>query len=487
MERSFDNDNQEDEQEEEVEVQSQGRDTDESGKYFLELGLLFLFIGNNLVQTLLQNQIIKQSCTYLGYNQSICDIINLNENSTKDIEEKIQPYVANIDMITTLFHTITPAILSLFLGNWSDLYGRKKILCSTFLGYTLTLTLFAAVCFYSENIQSLSPWFYVYCYIPATVAGGWPSLLTAALCYITDTVHLSARSRRLTIIELIIFLGVLIGTFFCSSILALTDAPTVFIIASVLAMFGFLVITFFVDESIPSNDVSTIEKAKNLFSPLIIVNLFKTCFKRRAFKGRRILLLLILILALIVFTFNGNSTVGYLFVREKFSWNLKQNNQFESYSIVCSLLGSVFGFAILKKVFKFSDISLTCLALFCYSLDSFLKAFATETWEMYAITSVTLFKILGSPMIRTLMSTIIPHDEIGKIFSITTSFEALSTFAASPLYAFVYKSTLTTFAGCFFLITAGVNIVNLFIAFYIAYLKKIRESLINPYEQIENN
>lgn len=475
-----------DQVEQEEEVQSQGQ-TNESGSYFLELGLLLLFIGNNLVQTLLQNQIIKQTCTHLGYNQSICDIINLNENSTKDIEEKIQPYVANIDMVTTLFHTITPAILSLFLGNWSDLYGRKKVLCSTFLGYTLTLSLFAAVCFYSEYIQALSPWIYVFCYIPATLSGGWPSLLTAALCYITDTVHLSARSKRLTIIELIIFLGVLIGTFFCSSLLSLTDGPTVFIIASVLALFGFLVITFFVDESVPPNEVSAIEKAKNLFSPIIIVNLLKTCFKRRPFKGRRILILLIFILAMTVFSFNGNSTVGYLFVREKFSWTLKQNNQYESYSIVCSLLGSIFGFAILKKVFKFSDISLACLAIFCYMLDSLMKAFATESWEMYAITSITLFKILGSPMIRTLMSTIIPHDEIGKIFSITTSFEALSTFAASPLYAIVYKTTFTTFAGAFFLITVAVNIMNLCIAFYIAYLKKIRESLINPYEQIENN
>ncbi|XP_070501065.1 probable peptidoglycan muropeptide transporter SLC46 [Chironomus tepperi] len=486
MDRQQPLNNDEEHEEDQEEIQTQGS-ANESGTYFLELGLLFLFIGNNLVQTLLQNQIIKQTCTYLGYNQSICDVINLNQNDTKDIEEKIQPYVANIDMVTTLFHTITPAILSLFLGNWSDLYGRKKVLCSTFFGYTLTLSSFAAVCFYSENIRSLSPWTYVLCYIPATISGGWPSLLTAALCYITDTVHISARSRRLTIIELIIFLGVLIGTFFCSSILTLTDGPTVFIIASVLALFGFLVIRFFVDESVPPTDVSTLEKAKNLFSPIIIVNLLKTCFKRRPFKGRRILLLLILILALTVFTFNGNSTVGYLFVREKFSWTLKQNNQFESYSIVCSLLGSVFGFAILKKVMKFSDISLTCLAIFCYILDSFLKSFATESWEMYAITSITLFKILGSPMIRTLMSTIIPHDEIGKIFSITTSFEALSTFAASPLYTIVYKSTFTTFAGAFFLITAGVNIINLLIAFYIVYLKKIRESLINPYEQIENN
>lgn len=458
------------------------------GGYFLELALLFLFIGNNLIQTLLQNQMIKQTCLQLGYNYSICNVINQNKNDTKPIEEQIQPYIANIDMILNIFKTTVPAILSLFLGNWSDLYGRKNILFSTFLGYTLTISSFAVVCYISDFITPLPAWVYIICYIPATISGGWPSLLTASLCYITDICEQSQRAKRLTIIELIIFLGVLIGTFSCASILAVTDATTVFVIAATFAGFALFVVVFLVDESVNvTAQDSKWQKAKNLFSPVILVNLSKTCFKRRQFKGRQILLLLMSIMALLVFTFNGTSTVGYLFVREKFSWTLEQNNLYDSYSIICSLIGSFIGFSVLKRCFKFSDMSLTNVALFSGILDSSLKALAFESWHMYAITSLSMFRVLASPMCRTLIANVIPHDEIGKIFSITTSYEALSTFISSPLYTQVYKNTFTTFPGAIFLITAGFNVLNMFIAIYIVYLRRIRESLINPYVRIETS
>lgn len=484
---SRNNNSNEVEEEEQNQVQGQGQGV-KSESYFLELALLFLFTGNNLVQTLLQNQMIKQKCFELGYNDSICDTINENNNSTKDIEEQIQPYIANLNLVINLLHTIIPAILSLFFGNWSDKHGRKKVLISTFLGYTLTLASFTVVCFYSENINPLPPWFYVICYIPAIFFGGWPSLLSAGLCYITDTCEPSIRSRRLTIVELIIFLGVLIGTFSCSTILQYTDSPTVFIISTSLAAFGFFLVITTIDESVNSaaHD-SAVDEVKDLFSPMIIVNLLKTCFKQRLFKGRRILLLLMLIMALIVFTFNGNTTVSYLFVREKFSWTLKDNNLFESYSILSYLIGSTIGFIVFKKFLKLNDMSLACIALTCAITDSFLKAFASETWQMYAITTLTIFKILTSPMCRTVISTIVPQDEIGKVFSITTSFEALSTLLAAPLYAYLYNSTYTTFAGAFYLITASVNVVNLIIAFYVIYLNRIRQSLINPYEQIRED
>lgn len=477
------------ERDENVEEEEEVQERPERSKgYFLELGLLFLFTGNNMVQTLLQNQLIKMTCFSMGYNHSICDIINQNNNSTKDVEEKIQPYVANINLLISLLHTILPAILSLFLGNWSDKYGRRKVLCSTFIGYFITLTLFAVVCYYSEYIHPLPPWAYVICYAPAIFSGGWPSLLTAALCYITDTCDQSSRSKHLTIIELIIFLGVLVGTFSCSYILELTDAPTVFCISATFAAFALFIVIFLVDESLNTNlNHSTMQKVKSLFSPTLLVKVLQTCFKRRSFKGRRILLLLILIMAFLVFTFNGGNIVGYLFVRLKFSWTLQQNNLYDCYSIVCSLVGSVIGFSVLRKLLKLSDMNLACIALFCGIVDPILKAFAYQTWHMYAITSLTLFRILASPMLRTMISSIVPQDEIGKVFSITTSFEALSTFAASPLYTYVYKSTITTFPGAFFFITASVNVINLLIALYIIYLKKIRESLINPYERIENN
>lgn len=54
--------------------------------------------------------------------------------SFKDIETKIQPYVANIIMAGSLITSILPAILSLLLGPWSDKFGRRPVLIATFAG-----------------------------------------------------------------------------------------------------------------------------------------------------------------------------------------------------------------------------------------------------------------------------------------------------------------------------------------------------------------
>lgn len=468
--------------------QQQQSQHDKPKNFFLELALILLFFGNNLPATLLTNQILKQTCIQFGYNSSVCDVISQNGNSTKEIEKELQPYVANIQLTISLVHTIIPAILSLFLGPWSDIYGRKKILNSTFMGYAITLSLFACVCYYSEFIHPLSPWYYAMCYIFASVMGGWPSLLTATLCYITDTTEESKRAYRLTLIEMIIFIGVLFGSLSCSIILSIADATTVFIISASCAMLASFIVIAFVEESVdvPRN-VTTCEKIKSLISPVNLVVMLKTCFKRRSFKERRILLCLILILMLTVFTFNGQATVGYLFERVKFGWTLKDHNYYDSTNIILTISGAVIGLTLLKKTFKMSDMSLTCLALFSGLADALLKAFAFEPWHMYTISSISLFRILSSPMCRTLISSIIPQNEIGKIFSITTSFEALSSFAAAPLYTFVYDSTFTTFAGAFFLITSAVYLINIMLALYASSMKKIRETLINPYAPIEEN
>jgi hypothetical protein len=43
-----------------------------------------------------------------------------------------------------------------------------------------------------------------------------------------------------------------------------------------------------------------------------------------------------------------------------------------------------------------------------------------------------------------------------------------------------------TFAGAYNLITSGVFVINLLLAFWVMKMKRNRESLINPYTTIEN-
>jgi MFS transporter, PCFT/HCP family, solute carrier family 46 (folate transporter), member 1 len=472
---------------EETEVQNDSNvQVAKSRKYFLEVATILLFYGKNLPSTLLQNQLLKQTCFQQGYNETICNELSANSNETKDIEKLLQPHVAQINVVIELIR-IVPAILALFFGPWSDIYGRRPILISSFTGFASTLMLFAVICYSSETFKPNNPWLYVYANIPEVLSGGWTSLLTTSLCYITDTTEESRRAYRITLFEMIIFFGVLMSTLTANTIITLTDVPTVFIISAVMAALGTIILIIFVDESIevPQN-VTICDKVKNLLSPIQPICMIKTCFKRRPFNERKIVLSLIAILMLTVFTNNGNITVSYLYERQQFGWQLKDANYFDSVGICVVILGCFIGLRLFKKVFGVSEIYLMILALVSAIFNDTLKAFATLSWQMYAASALTLFRILSSPMSRTIITQIVPHDEIGKIFSLTTSFEGLSSFASAPLYAYVYTKSLDTFPGAFFLISSAVFVINLALALWVFKMKRARESLINPYDRIEN-
>jgi MFS transporter, PCFT/HCP family, solute carrier family 46 (folate transporter), member 1 len=461
----------------------QGRD--KLRKFALEPALLMVFFGYNLATTIIPNQLLKQTCLIEGFNATLCNHLGGN-NETKEIEEKIQPHVAEIIMTNTLLNSIIPAVMSLFIGPWTDKFGRLKVICATCVGFSLTLASFSVISYFAEQLPMINPWFYVLPYIPLIATGGWPSMIVAILCYTTDLSTEATRSTRLAIIEMIIFLGVLFGTASCSYILSLTSPTTLFLISTTCVTSATIYIFIFVEESVQvTENVSACGQIKQLVSHAPVVEMMKTCFKRRPFGERRIVWCLILILMFTVFCLNGTSNIFYLFTREKFEWTLKEATMFDSTSLLISIIGCVIGLVLLKKVLKFSDLSLAVIAIVSMIADSLIKAFAQTPSTMYYASAICLFKILVSPMSRSLISSVIPNNETGKVYSIASSFEAVSSLVASPLYTFIYAKTFTFFAGAFYLITAGVYVINLILAYSVFRMKRTRDNLMNPYSQID--
>lgn len=457
-----------------------------SRKFKLEPALLLLFFGYNLSTVIIPNQLLRLACLADGYNATDCDALGI-KNVTKEIEEVIQPQVAKIMMTSTLLNAVIPAVLSLFIGPWSDKFGRKKVIVSTFFGFTGTLILMTIMSFLTEHYNEVDPWLIIYVYIPMIVSGGWPTMIVAILCYVTDLSNEKNRSSRLALIEMIIFLGVLLGTVSSSYVLRLTGPTLLFTISTGCALVSSLYILVFVDESVQNIEpVGACGQVKELCSPAPVIDMMKTCFKRRPFKERRILWCLITILMFTVFTLNGTSNVFYLFVREQFHWTLKQATLFDSTNILVAIVGVMIGVSILKKALSFSDIALAFVAIISMLGDSIMKAFAQTSFEMYAASGLWLFKILTAPMCRSLIATVVPGNEIGKVFSIASSFEAVSSLIASPLYTFIYSATFKTFAGAFYLITAGVYAISLILIYCVMRMKRTRESLINPYTQFNS-
>lgn len=450
----------------------------------LEPALIFVFFGWYLAESIIPNQLLRQTCLKYGYNVSDCAEINGN-NANKEIEQKIQPYVADIIMTSSLLNSIIPAVMSLFIGPWTDKYGRKKVICATFFGYSMSLALLCVVSSISDQEEMINPWIYVYIYIPIIASGGWPTMIIAILCYVTDLTDEVNRSSRLVLIETLIFFGILLGGASSSYILNLTSPTTVFLISTICVTLSSIYTLIVVNESVQIiENVGACGQIKELISPVPVKEMLRTCFKKRSFKERRILWCLIIILMFTVFTMNGTGNIFYLFVREQFNWTIKEATLYNSTSMLISIIGCVLGLLVLKKVLKFSDISLAFLGLFSTLIDSILKATAQTSSVMYFSSGISLFRILVAPMCRSLIATVIPNNEIGKVYSIASSFEAVSSLIASPLYTYVYERTFTVFAGAFFLITTGVYVISIILAYCVFRMRRTREDLINPYTQI---
>lgn len=384
-------------------------------------------------------------------------------------------------MTTSLINSIIPAVFSLFLGPWSDKFGRKKVLIATFFGFSFTLLSFALVSFISTQVPFIDPRLYILAYIPLIVTGGWPSMIAVVLCYISDISSEKTRGSRMTIIEIIIFGGILLGTASCSFILSYTSPTTVFLIATFCGFIASLYVVLFVEETIEVDEsIGAGQQIKELVSYTPVVEMIRACFKRRPFGERRIVWCLIGILMLSIFCMSGTDNVFYLFVREKFAWSLRDETIYNTTSLLVGMIGSLLGISLLNGCFNVSSISLAVLAILGVLLEALMKSVAQNNFQMYATLGVSLFKYLGAPMCRTIIASVIAKTEVGKIYSIITSFEAVSSLIASPLYTFIYEKTFKFFASAFFLITAGAYLVNLILIFCVARMKRTRDALVAP-------
>ncbi|KAG5683410.1 hypothetical protein PVAND_012693 [Polypedilum vanderplanki] len=452
--------------------------------HLLEFSLCLFNFATALTSTLLINQLLKQTCIQFGYEKSLCNLLSENEKNTTKIEEELQPYVADIVLIKNILNSSVPAVLQLFLGPWSDKNGRKKVMNFSSIGFVLTHTSIAAVCYYSDYINPLNPWIYIICYIPVNFLGGFESMTTASICYITDTCDEAKRSSHFVIIEYMNTFSFIIGALLSPFILSVSNGTTVFTTAAICTILGKFIINAFVDESVQIIESST-TTLTSILSVEHIREMIKTCFMTRILYGRSILLGLILIMSLNKFASACWQNVGYLYVRETFNWIMEDFSYLQTSNVLIAFLGTFFAIRVFKKYLGFSDIILISFAIFGNFIDFILRVFANQSWQMYAISLISCIKMIIHPLCRSIISLVISKNEMGKVMSFISSIESLANVIAPAVFVTIYEATYTTFSGAFFLVSALVYLINLFVIYYVMIVKQITSNIKNKYIEID--
>lgn len=140
---------------------------------------------------------------------------------------------------------------------------------------------------------------------------------------------------------------------------------------------------------------------------------------------------------------------------------MKEYSFYDATVIVFMIVGNLVGMYGVKKYLGVSESILAAIGFCCYGIDSGIKAVAYEPWHLYLAIGVSMMKGIAGPMGRAVISNTAPPNDIGKIFSLTTSIESLTPLLSAPVYTFVYKKTIPWYPGAFYLISATVYFICL--------------------------
>ncbi|KMZ06969.1 proton-coupled folate transporter [Drosophila simulans] len=473
---------------------------------YIEPVLFMLIFSHMLSGTVMRNQVIYQACTVIfQYNETDCKLLDSKNTSSEiqAIETELQAYVANMFLTRTLFESIMPAICGLFVGSWSDQYGRKPLLIVSLIGFSASALISSVICWLSSYYM-VNPWWYTLAAVPHSVLGGWCVFSVAAFCFITDTTDMKTRPYRMIFMEIILFVALTSGSLLSSFVYAATSSAFVQSLSCLIVVIATLFIIFYMPESLgmsqeeddevpekekdvvvtildqknKTNEISAeaersencedppkyeatekpsedkVEKA-GLFSFTHVKDMFSTCFKKRENNAHTVIWLVTLAGFVSIFVADGIMTVNYLFVRQQFHFTVRDFTIFDTFSQSVPMVGAILGIFVLRKLFGLSVVTLALLSLLSEVAANMARGFAYLSWHLYLSVVLGIFRSIQGPMFRTMVSNIVPPSDTGKLFAIGNILQSFAPFVAAPLYTAIYKESLASNPGGFNFLSAA--------------------------------
>ncbi|KAJ0174136.1 hypothetical protein K1T71_010282 [Dendrolimus kikuchii] len=426
-------------------------------KVTIEPFVICYILPSVLAGLAVQNLCMEKACLVnLNYNKTTCNHIMQGRTYNYTREEKnVQNMVSGMTAWSFPLQTALPGILILFLGAWSDRTGNRKFLMVLpILGKLIsTIGLILSVAFFFQvglNETALIEG------LPPALAGGRVAMTMAVYSYITDITSESERTFRLGIVTAILTLSRPIGLALSGIMIKQLGYYGVFTVSCAFYLSGFVYILIRLKEK--TGKKVSCEKQKNLWSVFCIQDLVATAnvaLKRRQGNRRLQIILILLAYKFIVGPVLGEAQMTYWFTRYKFKFTEVDYSLFLTYSILVGSVGSFITIYLFIKRWKIEDSIISVIACLSRIAASVLYSLAPTRTVYFLGPLLDMFSSACATSLRSIATKLVDADEIGKISSLISISEALVPVIYSPIYSYVYKKTMTTFTGAFYLISAA--------------------------------
>ncbi|XP_067013290.1 probable peptidoglycan muropeptide transporter SLC46 isoform X1 [Anabrus simplex] len=459
------------------------------------IGALYI-MPSVLASLATQNLNLEKACyVNLKYGDEVCQALTARKTANYKAEEtKVQQLVAGMIMWKTIVQSALPSILMLFLGSWSDRRGRRKpLMLMPIVGEFLTSIglIFCTYFFYELPMEVAGV---VEALFPA-LTGGWFIMFMAVYSYIGDITTVKMRTVRIGFVSLCNHIGVPIGMALSGILYVKIGFYGIFSIAAVLYTIIFCYTMFRIQEE--RKPLSVEEKKKReqqkcwRFHELVdlkhVAETFRVVFKNDKHDRRRRVIMLMVCCMVIIGPLHGEIAVMYLFTRYRFNWNEVDFSMFSTYSMITNLIGTMVSVGLFSHVLKIDDALIGVMSCTSKILSCFVYAFSTTDWMIYMAPIVEILNGTSFIAMRSIISKLVPPDELGKVNSLFGVCEALMPLVYGPMYSAVYAATMHTVPGAFFLLGGALTMPAVLMFFWMYMVHKREERRIAEEEKEQAN
>ncbi|KAK8390738.1 hypothetical protein O3P69_010445 [Scylla paramamosain] len=416
-------------------------------------------------------QMNKICSVKLGYSKEVCG--NLSDYDEHNVA--VQRELTVFTFYNSIIMSVLPLIYVLFMGAWSDKYGRKIPII-----ITLVCRFLHAMGYFLVNWQTSWPVEVLY---PITfleaIGGGNAGILSSSISYISDITREKDRTSRVSTANSLWFLGGPMGTLLAAVLIKNGGYNLPLGIVALTYIAAAIYVVVFINEShgprakkelqaqgslqpqdsITKTKISFSTMVKDFFDWHRVLESFKTAFKRRDGNVRAVLLT-VLVANMVRRVARG--FFMYQFVRQVLDWDASEYGYWITYRNLLAALGSLFLVPLLTRSLSFTDTSLVVLGTGSLILE----------YLFYGLTggvSMAFLMWLGPPggllsnacviAFKSMATKLVSSQEKGRINAVIAALNGLMPMVGYAAYSPIYYHSVDTFPAAQFYFGASLNLV----------------------------
>lgn len=281
----------------------------------------------------------------------------------------------------------------------------------------------------------------------------------------TDPAH---RSRRMALLEGSIGIGATLGFSLAGLIRESLGFSKTFILLMGLRVICFIYIVAIVNEIKPDKQQQSLNQS--LLSRMVgatsrrLVEVYEVMTRSRP--SRSVLLLVLVAFAVELLAFAGVNDIQYSFFRFKLKWTDKEYGWYKGLSYAFSTV-TVLSIYPWMKSRGVRDMMLCAVALTTKIVSLLATAFVFADWFAYATTPLSALNRFIATSLRATASQTVDVVEQGKVFSVMSLTDGVTSVCGSVIFNSLYPRTLPSLSFLCFVIFAAMLLIPLFISLYL--------------------